>query len=90
MSQPKAIVIGTGFGYITHLRALREAGFEAKRGLGEAPGRNAASTRMPGPPGQRTVPMPSRQSPSVQRPRFASRGGRPTNSAILANWPSLC
>ena len=29
MSKPGAVIVGTGFGVITHLRALRAAGFEA-------------------------------------------------------------
>jgi predicted dehydrogenase len=40
MPAPKAIVIGTGFGYITHLRALREAGFDVVGIVG----RNAEKT----------------------------------------------
>ncbi|MFN8624863.1 MAG: Gfo/Idh/MocA family oxidoreductase [Candidatus Binatia bacterium] len=40
-SQPKAVVVGTGFGVLTHLRALRAAGFEVVALIGRDPQRTA-------------------------------------------------
>ncbi len=48
MSQPKAIVIGTGFGYITHLRALREAGFDVVGIVGRNPEKTADRAKRAG------------------------------------------
>lgn len=36
-----AVVVGTGFGCITHVRALRAAGFEVRALVGRDPGKTA-------------------------------------------------
>ena len=41
MSKPGAVIVGTGFGIITHLRALRAAGFEARGLVGRDPEKTA-------------------------------------------------
>ncbi len=42
---PGAIVVGTGFGILTHARALRAAGFEVLGLVGRDPRRSAAERR---------------------------------------------
>ena len=39
---PGAVVVGTGFGLFTHVRALRDAGFEVRAIVGRDAGRTAA------------------------------------------------
>lgn len=46
--RPGAIVIGTGFGVLTHLRALRAAGFEVHALVGRDPVRTAERARVSG------------------------------------------
>lgn len=43
---PGAVVVGTGFGLFTHVRALREAGFEVRAIVG----RDLEKTRARGAP----------------------------------------
>lgn len=42
---PGAVVVGTGFGCVTHVRALRAAGFEVRGLVGRSPERTAARAR---------------------------------------------
>ena len=48
--RPGAVVIGTGFGVLTHLRALRAAGFEVSALVGRDPARTAERARRSGVP----------------------------------------
>lgn len=48
MSGPKAVVVGTGFGYLTHYRALREADFEVVALVGRNPEKTADRARRAG------------------------------------------
>jgi len=52
MRQPKlgAVVVGTGFGVRTHLRALRGAGFEVRALVGRNPAKTAERARKAGVP----------------------------------------
>ena len=45
-----AAVVGTGFGFLTHLRALREAGFEVLALVGRDPAKTAERARRAGVP----------------------------------------
>jgi len=45
-----AVVVGTGFGVLTHLRALRGAGFEVQALVGRKPGKTAERARKVGVP----------------------------------------
>src|SRR5215470_15357814 len=45
-----AVVAGTGFGCITHVRALRAAGFDVRALVGRAPERTSARARRSGVP----------------------------------------
>jgi predicted dehydrogenase len=45
-SAPGAVVVGTGFGVFTHLRALRNAGFEVRALVGRDPAKTAARARL--------------------------------------------
>ncbi len=47
-ARPGAVVIGTGFGVLTHLRALRAAGFEVAALVGRDPARTADRARRSG------------------------------------------
>jgi predicted dehydrogenase len=47
---PGAVVVGTGFGVFTHLRALRGAGFEVRALIGRDPAKTAARARLLGVP----------------------------------------
>jgi predicted dehydrogenase len=48
--QPKAVVVGTGFGVLTHLRALRAAGFEVVALVGRDPQKTAQRAAKAGVP----------------------------------------
>lgn len=50
MSGPGAIVVGTGFGCLTHVRALRAAGFVVRALVGRDPARTAERARRSGVP----------------------------------------
>src|SRR5207248_10573052 len=43
---PGAVVVGTGFGCVTHVRALRAAGFDVKAVVGRDPARTAERARQ--------------------------------------------
>ena len=45
MGEPGAVVVGTGFGCLTHVRALRAAGFEVRGLVGRNPERTADRAR---------------------------------------------
>ncbi|MBS0366900.1 MAG: Gfo/Idh/MocA family oxidoreductase [Proteobacteria bacterium] len=45
-SAPGAAVVGTGFGVFTHLRALRQAGFEVRALVGRDPGRTRSRAQL--------------------------------------------
>lgn len=49
-SSPGAVVVGTSFGYITHMRALREAGFEVRALVGRNPAKTAERATRAGVP----------------------------------------
>ncbi|MGE4652925.1 MAG: Gfo/Idh/MocA family oxidoreductase [Myxococcota bacterium] len=49
-SGPGAVVVGTSFGFITHMRALREAGFEVRALVGRDPGKTAERAARAGVP----------------------------------------
>jgi predicted dehydrogenase len=49
-SAPGAAVVGTGFGVFTHLRALRNAGFEVRALVGRDPAKTAARAKLLGVP----------------------------------------
>jgi predicted dehydrogenase len=49
-SAPGAVVVGTGFGVFTHLRALRNAGFEVRALVGRDPAKTADRARLLGVP----------------------------------------
>ena len=49
-SSPGAVVVGTSFGYITHMRALREAGFEVQALVGRNPEKTAERAARAGIP----------------------------------------
>ena len=48
MPGPKAIVVGTGFGYITHMRSLRAAGFDVVGMVGRDPAKTADRAKRAG------------------------------------------
>ncbi|MEE3331490.1 MAG: Gfo/Idh/MocA family oxidoreductase [Myxococcota bacterium] len=45
-----AVVVGTGFGFLTHMRALREAGIEVRALVGRDPGKTTARAKSGGVP----------------------------------------
>src|SRR5687768_14373055 len=45
MSAPGVVVVGTGFGCLTHVPALRDAGFEVKALVGRDPDRTATRAK---------------------------------------------
>jgi predicted dehydrogenase len=45
-SAPGAVVVGTGFGVFTHLRALRNAGFEVRALVGRDPAKTQSRARL--------------------------------------------
>ncbi|MFP8876013.1 MAG: Gfo/Idh/MocA family oxidoreductase, partial [Myxococcota bacterium] len=49
-SGPGAVVVGTSFGFITHMRALREAGFEVRALVGRDPEKTAERAARAGVP----------------------------------------
>ena len=49
-----AVIVGTGFGILTHLRALRGAGFEVRGLVGRDPGKTAERAAKVGIPGAHT------------------------------------
>ncbi|NQZ99314.1 MAG: gfo/Idh/MocA family oxidoreductase, partial [Myxococcales bacterium] len=45
-AKPGALVIGTGFGILTHARALREAGFDVVGLVGRNPEKTAKRAKL--------------------------------------------
>jgi predicted dehydrogenase len=60
-----AIVVGTGFGVFTHLRALRNAGFEVRALVGRDAGKTASRARLMGVPRACTSIEEAREDPAV-------------------------
>ncbi|MBV8295793.1 MAG: Gfo/Idh/MocA family oxidoreductase, partial [Acidimicrobiia bacterium] len=54
MTSLGAVAVGTGFGCVTHVRALRAAGFDVKAVVGRDPDRTAERARQFGVPGAYT------------------------------------
>jgi predicted dehydrogenase len=62
-SRPGAVIVGTGFGILTHLRALRAAGFEVVALVGRDPQKTAERAAKAGVPPRPACRMGSRHSP---------------------------
>jgi len=65
-SEPKAVVVGTGFGVLTHLRALRAAGFEVVALVGRDPQKTAQRAAKAGVPQGLTSLSPALALPGVE------------------------